>query len=56
MTGLYIATLRMPDGREAHAYAYLPTEGVRESFLQEAGKAGLECELRPAKASSLKTV
>ena len=50
MSGLYIATLRMSDGREAHTYAYLPTDGTRVNFLQEAGKAGLECELRPAKA------
>ena len=45
MSGIYIITLRAPDGRERTQWAYLPTESVKQDLLARARRNGLEAVL-----------
>lgn len=44
--GLYILTLRAPNGMEQQIVAYIPNEQVRQHYIDKAHKSGLQIEIK----------
>lgn len=40
---------RMADGREKHLAAYIPNEQVRQTYIEQARKFGVEITITPIK-------
>lgn len=45
MTGIYELLMKAPDGRERRTLVWLPTEAVKQDYMNKARKRGLTVEI-----------